>query len=82
MAAFSGADLLLRRLRGTAFDAGDEDRGIAATVRDLHQILDRYGIPHFSEIYGGDHLSGVAERIRTEMLPFFSRTLSFERDGP
>ena len=67
----------LRRLRGIAFDAGDEDRGIAATVRELHQILDRFDIPHFSEIYPGDHLSGVAERIRTEMLPFFSRTLSF-----
>jgi len=72
----------LRRLRGIAIDAGDEDRGIAVTVRDLHQILVRYEIPHLFEIYGGDHLSGVAERIRTQMLPFFSRTLAFSPPGP
>jgi photosystem II stability/assembly factor-like uncharacterized protein/pimeloyl-ACP methyl ester carboxylesterase len=71
----------LEGLRGLAFDAGDEDRGIAATVRELDRILTAYGVPHEAAIYPGDHLSGVAERIRTVMLPFFSRTLAFEATG-
>ena len=71
----------LRRLRGIGFDAGDQDRGIAGTVEDLHGVLTEYGTPHMFEIYEGDHVNGVAERIRTKMLPFFSRTLSFGR-GP
>jgi photosystem II stability/assembly factor-like uncharacterized protein/S-formylglutathione hydrolase FrmB len=68
----------LAGLRGLGFDAGDEDRGIAATVRELDRILTAYGVPHESAIYPGDHLSGVAERIRTVMLPFFSGTLAFD----
>ena len=70
----------LERLAGLAFDAGDEDRGIAASIRELHEILNGYGIPHEFEIYEGDHLSGIAERIHTKMLPFFSGTLSFQAD--
>lgn len=68
----------IQNLGGFAFDAGDEDRGIAATIRELHDILTAYGTPHEFEVYEGDHLSGVAERIRTKVLPFFSRTLAFE----
>jgi hypothetical protein len=51
---------------------------IAETVRELHGILTSYDLPHEFEIYDGDHLSGIAERIRTKLLPLMSRTLSFE----
>jgi enterochelin esterase-like enzyme len=65
----------LNALRGVAFDSGDRDHGIANTIIELNRILDDFGVPHFFEIYPGDHLSGVAERIRTKVMPFFSRTL-------
>lgn len=68
----------LRKLAVFGVDAGDEDRGIATTVEDLHGILTDYDLPHEFEIYEGDHLSGVAERIETKVLPLLSRTLAFE----
>jgi S-formylglutathione hydrolase len=68
----------LRRLEAFAVDSGADDRGIAETVQELHGILTTYDLPHEFEIYDGDHLSGIAERIRTKLLPLMSRTLSFE----
>jgi enterochelin esterase-like enzyme len=56
-------------------DAGAQDRGIAATVRTLDQVLTDYGIAHQFEIYEGDHLNHVADRIETKMLPFFTKNL-------
>ena len=69
----------LKKLNAIAIDAGDRDRGIAATVRVLDRMLNDYGIEHFSEIYDGDHTSGVPGRIENHVLPFFARTLSFAR---
>lgn len=70
----------LRRLSGFAVDSGDRDFGIAQTVVRLHEILEAYDYPHFFEIYDGDHLSGIAERIETKMLPFFTEHLWFGED--
>jgi enterochelin esterase-like enzyme len=69
----------LRRLHAVAFDAGDQDSAIAATVRTLDQILNRYDLPHIFEIYDGNHINRIADRVETKMLPFFSQNLSFER---
>jgi hypothetical protein len=69
----------LKRLRAISFDAGDRDVSIAATIKDLDKILDDYKIAHGFEIYEGDHVDHVAERIETKALPFFSKTLSFEQ---
>ena len=33
----------------------------------------------FFEIYSGDHISAVADRIQNHALPFFSENLSFEQ---
>jgi len=71
----------VRRLRALAFDAGDEDRRIAAAIRRLDKALNGYGISHLFEIYEGDHLNRIAERIETKALPFFSKNLSFQRPG-
>lgn len=68
----------LRSFTAIAVDAGDEDRGIAATVRELHGILDAYGIVHDYEIYAGDHINRIDERLSAKVLPFFSRHLSFQ----
>ena len=68
----------LRQYKAIGFDAGSEERGIAPTVTELHEVLGAYRIPHLYEIYEGDHTNRVAERIKTTMLPFFTRSLAFE----
>ena len=65
----------IRRLEALGMDAGAQDRAIAATVRTLDRVLTDYGIAHQFEIYEGDHLNHVADRIETKMLPFFTKNL-------
>jgi S-formylglutathione hydrolase len=67
----------VRRMHAIAMDAGDKDEPIASTVRTLDEILTSYGIAHSSEIYPGNHVSGIANRMETKTLPFFSKNLSF-----
>jgi|WetSurMetagenome_2_1015567.scaffolds.fasta_scaffold94892_2 S-formylglutathione hydrolase len=67
----------LKKYKAIAMDAGDKDMGINNTVKALDQILSDYGIPHISEIYDGDHVSRIAERLATKVLPFFGANLSF-----
>ncbi len=67
----------VKRLRAIAFDAGDKDADIAASIKVLDQNLTAYSIPHTFEIYAGTHTSNVAVRIEAKMMPFFSRSLSF-----
>lgn len=68
----------LRTLKAIAFDAGDQDTSIAAASRELDQLLDSYDIAHRFDIYQGDHLNHIAERIRTQVLPFFAEHLAFD----
>ncbi|MEX1184399.1 MAG: alpha/beta hydrolase-fold protein [Gemmatimonadota bacterium] len=72
----------LRGLRGLALDSGDDDGAITEATRELHRILEKYNVAHEFEIYPGDHLSGVMERVEKNVLPFFSRTLSFAPAAP
>jgi S-formylglutathione hydrolase FrmB len=69
----------LRRLHAIGFDAGSHDEPIASTVRNLDRILTAYGIPHAFEIYEGNHIDHIAERVGTTMLPFFSKNLASAR---
>src|SRR5665213_2828354 len=66
----------LRKMHAIAMDAGDKDEPIASTVRTLDEILTSYGIPHGFEIYPGNHVSGIADRMETKTLPFFSKNLT------
>lgn len=68
----------LKRLKALAFDAGDQDRGIAASIKVLDQILTDYGIGHGFEVYEGNHVNRVAERIEKKTMRFFSNSLAFE----
>lgn len=68
----------LKRYRAIAIDVGDRD-GLKTDAQTLHETLDRYGIANSFEIYSGDHTSAVAERFQNYVLPFFSRSLAFER---
>ncbi len=70
----------LKRLHAIAFDAGanDEFKAIPASLVILDRELNAYGIAHTYETYNGTHTSGIAQRIGTKVLPFFSKNLSFE----
>jgi len=46
-----------------AIDSGDQDRGVAPTVTELHRVLEHYGIPHEYGIYPGNHINNVHARI-------------------
>jgi enterochelin esterase-like enzyme len=67
-----------KQLHAIAFDAGMQDAGIAATVKTLDGKLKALGISHDFEIYQGDHVNRIAERMQNWVLPFFSKHLSFE----
>lgn len=68
----------LREYRAIAMDVGDQDP-LQFDADKLHGILDRYGISNSFTIYHGTHTSAVAYRFQDSVLPFFSRTLCFER---
>ena len=68
----------LREYRGIGIDVGDMD-GLKADTTKLHDILDSYGIKNQFEVYHGTHTSRVAFRFQDHVLPFFSKTLSFEQ---
>ena len=70
--------LELKRYRAIAIDVGDQD-GLRVDAGKLHDALDRYGVANTFEVYPGTHTSDVAVRFQEHVMPFFSRTLSFER---
>ena len=65
----------LKRYDAFAVDAGDADTGIAQTVRTLDRILTDFGVAHQAEIYTGDHVNRINERLESKVLPFFSAHL-------
>jgi len=69
----------LRRYKAIGLDAGDKDHSITDATRELDQVLSSYSIPHQFEIYDGDHLNHIADRIQQKLVPFFSQNLSFGR---
>jgi len=66
----------LRKYKAIALDAGDMDEPIATTVRGFGQLLESYHIPHTAEIYSGNHVNHVMDRVEQKMMPFFSANLS------
>jgi S-formylglutathione hydrolase FrmB len=67
----------LKRYRAIAIDVGDQD-GLRVDAGKLHDVLDQYGVANTFEVYPGTHTSDVAVRFQEHVMPFFSRTLSFE----
>ena len=67
----------LRQYRAIALDVGDQD-GLRFDTTKLHEAFDSYGIANSFEIYPGTHVSNVAFRFQDFVLPFFSKTLSFQ----
>ncbi len=66
----------LRKLHAIAFDTGAQD-GWARDARALDEYLAAHGIKHGFEVYEGDHINRVAERIQAKLLPFFTANLEF-----
>jgi len=69
----------LKSYRAVAIDAGDKDTGIAANVREFHEVLESYGITHAYEIYDGDHVNRIEQRLTDKVMPFFSEQLEFSK---
>ena len=67
----------LRQYRAIAIDVGDQD-GLKVDTGKLHDVLTAYGLTHEFEMYSGTHTSHVAVRFQEHVMPFFSRTLSFD----
>jgi S-formylglutathione hydrolase len=66
----------LRRLHAIAFDTGAQD-GWARDARVLDEYLTAHRIQHGFEVYEGDHINRVEQRIQTKMLAFFTANLEF-----
>lgn len=64
--------LALRRYRRIGIDAGTKEPAIEPTVRALHGRLDANGIRHAFEVYEGDHVNRVAERLEKVVLPMMA----------
>lgn len=67
----------LKRYRAISIDVGDQD-GLRFDAGKLHDVLDRYDIANFFEVYSGTHTSAVADRFQNHVMPFFSKNLCFE----
>jgi enterochelin esterase-like enzyme len=71
----------LKMYRAIAMEVGTKD-GLLATNKALEQTFTRFGVTHTYEEYEGDHTNKVFERIELNVLPFFSKHLSFENRPP
>jgi enterochelin esterase-like enzyme len=70
----------LRQYRAISIDVGDTDN-LKTGASKLHDVLTAYGITHEFEIYPGTHTSNMAVRFQNFVMPFFSKSLSFDRNG-
>ena len=68
----------LKKYRAIMGEVGTED-GLAASNRQMDQVLTDFGVTHTFETYEGNHTNRVPERIEMKVLPFFSNNLSFTR---
>jgi len=68
----------LKEYRAIALDVGTKD-GLMASVEELDRNMTLMGIPHTFETYEGTHVSGIQERLEKNVMPFFSKNLSFSR---
>ena len=64
----------LEALEGFAMDIGDEDF-LLEPNRQFRAELDRFGVEYDFELYEGDHVNRVSQRLRSDVLPFFAEHL-------
>ncbi len=68
----------LKKYHAIMGDVGLQDT-LAASNRQMDQILTDFAVKHVFETYEGDHTNRVKERFELKVLPFFSNNLSFTR---
>jgi enterochelin esterase-like enzyme len=68
----------LKEYRAIALDVGTKDF-LMASNEELDRSMTLMGIAHTFETYDGDHISGIQERLEKNVMPFFSKNLSFGR---
>jgi S-formylglutathione hydrolase len=66
----------LKQMQAIAADVGDADT-LRAPNEALDRLLTQFDIRHVFEIYEGDHINHIAQRIEQKVLPFFSQQLAF-----
>ena len=68
----------LKKYHAIMGEVGLQD-GLAASNKQMDQILTDFGVKHTFETYEGDHTNRVVERIEQKVLPFFSSQLTFAK---
>ena len=68
----------LKRIDAVAMDVGTKDP-LMPSIQELDARLTLYGIEHTFQSYDGTHLSGIQARLEENVIPFFSKHLSFGR---
>jgi S-formylglutathione hydrolase len=66
----------LKQLKALAIDTGDKDFLIAG-IREMDRLLTLNGIAHTFEVYEGDHVNHIKDRVEQKVMAFFSQHLSF-----
>ncbi|QDO95140.1 esterase [Formosa sediminum] len=70
----------LKALQTIAIDVGTKDTAIFEASKKLHKKLTAANITHTFEAYDGNHINKIPERIKTKVLPYFSKNLVFESE--
>jgi S-formylglutathione hydrolase len=72
----------LRKYHAIGVDVGLQDQfGFASKNKQLAQMMTDSGITDTFETYEGNHTSGIPGRIKTKVLPFFSKNLASKKVG-
>jgi enterochelin esterase-like enzyme len=71
----------LKMYHAIAIEVGTKD-GLLTSNQELDRAFTRFGVAHVYEEYDGDHTNKVFERIEENVLPFFSKNLSFDIRTP
>jgi hypothetical protein len=66
----------LKKYHAIGLEVGLQDTLLSGN-KMLDEVLTRFGIAHTYETYEGDHTNRIPERFDQNLLPFFSKNLSF-----
>ena len=66
----------LKKYSAVAIEVGTKDN-LLRSNKHLEEMLTSYGVVHTYEEYEGDHTNRVFERVEKNLLPYFSKELSF-----
>ena len=62
----------LKTYKAIGIETGDKDFVAVSGSKRMHELLDGYSIAHQYEVYDGDHVNRIHERLTTRAMPFFA----------